>query len=489
MNFESDKFSQLLTYNSKEPVLFNSALFLFMLLGVLLIYYILQKRNSARIFFLTVFSLYFYYKSCGYFVGLIVLSAVIDYNLSQLIYKSENQIKRKAIMILSVTLNLGMLAYFKYTNFFIEIINQFQTNKISFFTIFLPVGISFYTFENLSYTIDVYRKEFKPINNFFDYLFFLSFFPKLIAGPIVRASDFIPQIRMKYEINKERFGKGLFLICGGLIKKAIISDYISINFVDRVFDNPNLYTGIENLFAVYGYTLQIYCDFSGYSDIAIGIALWLGFTIPENFNLPYQSTNITEFWHKWHISLSTWLRDYLYIPLGGNKKGKWRQHLNLFTTMVLGGLWHGASFKFVLWGAMHGIGLAIDKQFVNFRKSKNNVALKFIGWLITFNFVAFCWIFFRAADLNNVREILNQIANSAVSFKMIDTVIISYKPVFILLALGYLMHFTPKILNKGVENTLSKSPILVQSIILSLVIWLVIQTKSAEIQPFIYFQF
>src|SRR5690606_35141846 len=266
----------------------------------------------------------------------------------------------------------------------------------------LPIGISFFTFQSLSYTIDVYRKDLTPTRSLLDYAFFVSFFPLLVAGPIVRASYFLPQLQQPLLVTREAFGRGVFLILAGLVKKAVIADYISVNFVDRVFDNPALYSGLENLLAVYGYALQIYCDFSGYSDMAIGIALLLGFQFPNNFNFnsPYRSLSITEFWRRWHISLSTWLRDYLYISLGGNRRGRLRTYLNQFITMVLGGLWHGASLRFLLWGAMHGVGLAVHKIWMSWTKNtwlgRSSWAGSFLSWILTFHFVCFTWIFFRA---------------------------------------------------------------------------------------------
>ena len=359
------KLLHLLAYDSKNPLLFNSGFFLFLFLFFLLFYTIIHQKIRLRLVYLLLFSLYFFYKACGFYFLLIILSAVVDFNLSNLIYRIKSIKKKRFLLIFSIVINLGLLIYFKYTNFFIGIINDAELGHLQPLKIFLPIGISFYTFENLSYTIDVYRGKFKPTNKFLDYCFFLSFFPKLVAGPIVRASDFIPQIRKKVYVSKEDLGRALFLIIGGLFKKAVISDYISINFVDRVFDNPTLYSGFENLMAVYGYALQIYCDFSGYSDMAIGIALMIGIKIPMNFDSPYQSSSITEFWRRWHISLSSWLRDYLYISLGGNRNGKIRQYVNLAITMILGGLWHGANWKFILWGAMHGIALGFEKFIKN----------------------------------------------------------------------------------------------------------------------------
>ena len=285
-------------------------------------------------------------------------------------------------------MNLGLLSYFKYsyflTGFFNSLFgttyqpvdylahwtNYLTGSNLEIAHIILPVGISFYTFQSISYSVDIYRGLIKPVNRFLDFAFFVSFFPQLVAGPIVRATEFVPQIYKPYNLTRPEFNRAIFLILGGLIKKILISDYISSNFVDRVFASPGSYTGFENLMSVYGYTIQIYCDFSGYTDIAIGVALLLGFRLSINFDAPYISQNITEFWRRWHISLSTWLRDYLYISLGGNRKGKVRQYVNLFITMLLGGLWHGAHIKFLIWGALHGVALAIHKLYMQVTGTK-----------------------------------------------------------------------------------------------------------------------
>lgn len=482
------KFLHLLAYDSKNPILFNSGFFLFMFLLFLFFYSIIHQKIKLRLIYLILFSLYFFYKACGFYFLLIILSAIVDFNLSNWIYKTNSSVRKKLLLIFSITVNLGLLAYFKYTNFFIGIINDAQIGQLQPLKIFLPIGISFYTFENLSYIIDVYRGKFKPAISFLDYCCFLSFFPKLVAGPIVRASDFIPQIRNKIYISKEDSGRALFLITGGLFKKAIISDYISINFVDRVFDNPMLYSGFENLMAVYGYALQIYCDFSGYSDMAIGIALMIGIKISINFNSPYQSSSITEFWRRWHISLSSWLRDYLYISLGGNRTGKTKQYVNLMITMLIGGLWHGASWKFVLWGGMHGLALGVDKFIKSFFYFKPNYLLKISGIIFTFHFVCFCWIFFRASSLQTSFDVINQILFSFKGAIYIQ-VLISYKEVFILFFIGYFLHFLPQQIDMKTEQLITRAPIFAKSLLLALIIYLVIQTKSADIQPFIYFQF
>jgi alginate O-acetyltransferase complex protein AlgI len=334
----------------------------------------------------------------------------------------------------------------------------------------------------------VYRKELKPIHHIVDYAFFVSFFPQLVAGPIVRASDFLPQVRKPTFISAEMLGRGVFLIACGLFKKAIISDYISLNYVDRIFDNPTLYSGVENLIGLYGYALQIYCDFSGYSDMAIGIALLLGYEFNINFNSPYQSSSITEFWRRWHISLSTWLRDYLYISLGGNRKGRIRTYINLLITMLLGGLWHGAAFRFIVWGALHGIALALDKFIKERIKLPNTNAIRVLGMFFTFHFVCFAWIFFRAADMTVAAQMINQILfefNPLLFFQIVW----GYPLVIALMILGYFLHLLPKSLENLGQNEVSRIPLIGKAALLVIVILLVIQVKSSEIQPFIYFQF
>ena len=477
------------TYNPKQPLLFNSALFLGLFLIFYVIYILSRKTHYFRITYVVLFSLFFYYKSSGVYFWILIFSSVVDYSLSRLIYVEAQQFYRKFYLILSLVINLGMLGYFKYTNFFIDNYNSLFDGTMKFEDIVLPVGISFYTFQTLSYTIDVYRRELEPTKSFMDFLFFVSFFPQLVAGPIVRASDFIPQIYEKLKLTKEDFNRALFLIIGGLIKKAVISDYISSNFVDRVFDAPNSYTAFENLMASYGYAIQIYCDFSGYSDIAIGLALLMGFWLPDNFRTPYQSASITEFWRRWHISLSSWLRDYLYISLGGNRKGKIRTYFNLFMTMLLGGLWHGASWKFVVWGVLHGLALVVEKFFGQFIKLPKNVFVRTIQVILTFHFVVFCWLFFRAKDFATAFQIADNITKLTFNLEQWQTIILGYKNVFLLIAIGVVWHFIPVKTLAGMQKTFSSLPLIAKAVLLGLIYWVVYATASADTQPFIYFQF
>ena len=490
-NIDLNKLTDQFLFKADQPMIFNSGFFLFLFTGFLFVYFLIAHTQRPKLIFVTLFSYYFYYKSSGLYFLVLLNCTLIDYWLAHRIHETNNLLKRKWLMITSLIINLGTLAYFKYTNFLSDLFSQVSGSPERTFDIFLPVGISFFTFQSLSYTIDVYRGNLKPADHFLDYAFYLSFFPQLVAGPIVRAADFIPQIRQQTYVTNEMAGKGFFLIITGLFKKAVISNYISLNFVDRVFDAPTLYSGIENLFAVYGYALQIYCDFSGYSDMAIGIALLLGFHFNINFNSPYRSLNITEFWRRWHISLSSWLKDYLYISLGGNRKGKFRTYINLMLTMLLGGLWHGAAMRFVIWGGLHGAALAIHKYvsgsgfFKRFTGSRIQVAL---SWLITFHFVCFCWIFFRAPDLDVVSSMIGQILNSF-SGHLLSQLVNGYPFVMLLMTIGYILHFLPESAEQWAEKNATKLPMAGKVALFTAMIVLVIQTKSAGIQPFIYFQF
>ncbi len=476
-------------------MIFSSGLFLLLFCGFMLIYASLRSRNTIRIWYVIAFSLYFYYKSSGLYLLLLLFAAVSDFVIGATLARSSSSGRRKALVVLSVVINLGMLFYFKYTNFFGEIASTlFGAELFEFQNIFLPVGISFFVFQSMSYTIDIYRSKIEPLRRFGDYLFYLSFFPQLVAGPIVRAKDFIPQIRKPLFVSGEMMARSIFLIATGLFKKAIISDYISLNFVDRVFDDPLLYSGLESLMAIYGYALQIYCDFSGYSDMAIGLALMLGFSFPKNFDAPYKSATITEFWRRWHISLSSWLRDYLYISLGGNRKGRVRTYINLLLTMLLGGLWHGAALRFVLWGALHGAALALHKMWLSLNpKAKASgeqmgVAARTVGIFLTFNLVCLGWLLFRANSMECVSLMLHQILfnfNAA----LLPQVVSGYGVVVAMLVGGYALHMLPSAWSEWCCLKLQKGGFWLQLLVMVVMIWLVVQMKSSEIQPFIYFQF
>lgn len=332
--------TDILLYDRANPLLFNTGLFLLLFVGFLLIYQALRRWHTVKMLFVIAFSLYFYYKSSAQYCFILLGVCISDYALGRWLGAVANNAGRRAIVWLNVVINVGMLVYFKYFNLLYETFANITSTSFDPLDIILPAGISFFTFRSISYMVDIYRREIEPCRNFLDYTFFLTFFPPLLAGPVVRAKDMLPQIKENPVATRAMVAEGLFLIIAGLIKKVVIADYISGNFVDRIFDNPSLYTGFENMMGAVGFALQLYCDFSGYSDMAIGIALLLGYRFKDNFNSPYKSQSPTEFWKRWHISLSSWLMDYIYIPLGGNRKGRRRQRANLMATMLILSLIH-----------------------------------------------------------------------------------------------------------------------------------------------------
>lgn len=545
-DFDIQALGEQFLYDPKNPLLFNNGFFVFFFAAFIVLYYWLRNRLAARRYVFCFFSLYFFYKASGSFVGLVILSAIVDYLLSNAIYRQQEPVRKKGLLLLSVVFNLGLLFYFKYTDFFIELSNTLFQTGFQPLNLLLPVGISFYTFENLSYTIDVYRGQLEPARKFSDYLLFLSFFPKLVMGPIVRAHDFVPQINRPWTLQESDFAQGFYLIFSGLFKKLIISDYLTLNFVDYVFDDPARYTGLENLLAVYGYAIVIYCDFSGYSDVALGIGRWLGFSLPVNFLSPYQSGNITEFWRRWHISLSSWLRDYLYIPLGGNRGRSFASVLfpaiffgglfwsvysllglslfvsisisllllslfllpaiiqrnrqtaftgmNLFTTMLLGGFWHGASFNFLIWGALHGIGLAIHKlwkmgpgAWID-QRNRPSLGYRILMLLITFHFVCLGWVFFKADTFEIAGAMLQQIT-SDFSWSVWPAFFGNYKTVVGLMALAFLLHAIPDDwMNKRIHH-FARMPLIVYLLIFFGFALLYGVFKAAEPVMPIYLQF
>jgi D-alanyl-lipoteichoic acid acyltransferase DltB (MBOAT superfamily) len=328
---------------------------------------------------------------------------------ARLIHRTEDARRRKWIVGAAVALDLGVLAVFKYYAFFVQDIGDVLDAihlglPVPLLTIALPVGVSFFTFQAISYTVDVYRRVIEPAGTL-DVAIYLSFFSHLVAGPIVRAREFLPQLASPRDRTRVAVGPGMMLIAVGLVKKVVLADYLARTLVDPVFGVPQAYAGPDVLLATYGYAAQIYCDFSGYTDIAIGLALLMGFVFPQNFDRPYRSTGFREFWRRWHMTLSRFLRDFLYIPLGGNRKGRWKTYRNLMITMVLGGLWHGAAWTFVLWGALHGAGLCTEHALGD-RWSRLPAWLR---WLVTFHLICFGWILFRSQGLGLVGDFLSRL--------------------------------------------------------------------------------
>jgi alginate O-acetyltransferase complex protein AlgI len=446
------------------------------------------KNHRIRKRVLLVASYYFYAYWDWRFLSLILISTMVDYLVALGLARTQASRSRKALLIVSLTCNLGLLGFFKYFNFFVASLESlFGSFGLHAGTlhIVLPIGISFYTFQTLSYTIDVYRGRLEPCRNFFDFALFVAFFPQLVAGPIVRASDFLPQL----QANPKPGGYDVFLgfrqFTIGLFKKVFIADHIAL-FVDYVFGNAGAFGAATTWLAVLAYGLQIYCDFSGYSDMAIGAARVMGYHLPTNFRLPYLATSVTDFWHRWHISLSTWLRDYLYIPLGGNRKGRRRTYVNLFVTMVLGGLWHGAAWTFVVWGAIHGLVLMAEKwlrpHLAPMLASESvRGASKVVGWFVTMLVVFTAWVFFRAASFAQAFLMLRQMygfGSGAAWFEPFTISVLAAMTVISILAAARILN-----LHRLAYDRFA-TPVVLFSMW-----WLVLVFPVEGFKPFVYFQF
>ncbi|MDR2836124.1 MAG: MBOAT family protein [Bacteroidales bacterium] len=542
-------------FDPKTPLGFTSLYFWIFFTIVFLGYYLINKNNFIRSLYLLLVSLFFYYKTSGVFFILLIFSTLFNYWFGNIIYNKEKISSKKIFLALSIFVNLLVLSYFKYTFFIIGTINHiFGTNIIpydyimDFVNIFsgsnfnvskilLPAGISFYMFQTMSYTIDIYKNKIVPVKNIVDFGFFVSFFPLLVAGPILRASEFIPQIYKKFQLSRYEFGMAIFLILKGFVKKIMIGDYLAVNFIDRVFSNPARYSGFENFMATISYSLQVYMDFSAYSDIAIGIALLMGFRIPANFNSPYKAKNVGDFWKRWHISLSSWLKDYLYIPLGGNRNastgtfvniglfflifGLMAKNLyvslilliiplflfilsyfvpktkkfiitntNLMITMLLGGLWHGSSWNFLIWGGLNGAGIVVYKLWkkISPYEKINRWWAYVIKIVITFSFITFTRIFFRAKDLETAKSLMSQIWNNF-NISGISKIITGYYKIWIILILGFASHWLSYDLKNKWKDKFINAPHWVQVIIVVLTIFIVYQSICSDMQAFIYFQF
>lgn len=491
-SIDTQALSALLRFDAAQPLLFNTGLFMFLFVAFLLIYQAMRRWRTAKMLVVIAFSLYFYYKSSAEYCFILLGVCAMDYLLGLWMGTASRNWVRRLIVAINVVANVGMLVYFKYINLIFETFANFAGSDFSHFDIILPAGISFFTFRSISYIVDLYRRKLPPCRNVLDYVFFLTFFPPLLAGPVVRAVDFLPQLKTDAVATRAMVGEGLFLIMSGLIKKVVIADYISGNFVDRIFENPTLYSGFENMMGTIGFTLQLYCDFSGYSDMAIGLALLLGYRLKANFDSPFKSQSPTEFWRRWHISLSLWIRDYIYIPLGGNRHGKRRRDLNLFTTMLIGGLWHGASWMYMLWGGYHGALLvghkAVKRVWPHHPLMRFRGLMRVSNILITFTLVVIGFTFFRCTSLENVGEMATQVFTDfrpgiAVEFAK------AYAMILTVIGIGFALHFSPSSWRNYLVSRYISLPIIVQAIILAIVLFIVVQTRQSELVPFVYLQY
>ncbi len=467
-------------------MLFSQLIFVVFIAVVLALLFII-RNNRWRKVVLLIASYYFYAYWDWRFCGLLLFSTLVDFAVGQGLKRTEVSLRRKLLLAVSVIANLGVLGFFKYYNFFVDSLQRLCAPlgwHLQTLDIILPVGISFYTFQTLSYTIDVYRKRIDVCDRPLDFALYVAFFPQLVAGPIVRASALLPQFGEYRALTAERFFQGFRRFMFGLVKKVLFADHLAL-VSDYVFANHSVLDGATVWIGVLAYTGQIYCDFSGYSDMAIGVARIMGYDFNENFDHPYSSTSLTMFWRKWHISLSTWLRDYLYIPLGGNRRGEYRTHVNLMVTMLLGGLWHGAAWNFVLWGAIHGIALVIEKTRKTYESMQEaTLWRRSWGWARTMLVVVFTWVFFRAQDFSQATAILAKMLGLASSNADISW--ISIRAVIILPLLA-LIHW----MRGGRYHHLVDLPPgkWYTAFILFTMVWLVILFRARGFHPFVYFQF
>ncbi len=465
-------------------MLFNSYAFGLFFLLVWSVYWALRKTQRARIWWLLVASYFFYGWWDWRFLFLIAGSTLIDYLIGAKLGRTADTRSRKRLVVLSLVANLGTLGFFKYWGFFTHevarLIESFGLEaNLPTLSILLPVGISFYTFQTLSYTIDVYRKHLEPERDFARFALFVAFFPQLVAGPIVRAREFLPQIDRPPVLTSKAFESGLTLFLWGLVKKIVIADYLGRELVDAVWSNPASYGGAFSLLGIYGYALQIYGDFSGYSDSAIGIARMLGFELTKNFEAPYRATSPRDFWRRWHISLSTWLRDYLYISLGGNRQSELKTYRNLMLTMLLGGLWHGASWMFVLWGAYHGLLLSLDRRFGSMEPKRllSIWAMRF-G---TFHLICLGWVFFRSATPAQAFAVLDSLAHPQPEVSLPNGV-------YLALLFGIGTHLLPPGVKQRLRDLFRALPPVLKGAAYALILGLLLNAYSGA-APFIYFQF
>lgn len=609
--------SRQFAFDDSAPLLFTQFYFWAFFAVVMLFVSMFQKRILLRNTFLFFVSIFFYYKTSGIFVLILLFATLASFIIGKLISKTNHGPLRNSILALGIVVNLAVLCYFKYAYFVIDMLNGLLGTSwevVDYFAvvgnaitgsaafsvdvIMLPVGISFYTFQCVSYLMDIYRERIQPVGNILNYGFYVSFFPQLVAGPIVRANEFVRQLYRPYSLSRRHFGLAVFWIMNGLAKKIILSDYIAVNFIDRVFENPTMYSGFENLTALFGYSLQVYADFSGYTDIATGVALMMGFYLPQNFNSPYKAPNAANFWKRWHMSLSRWLQDYLYIPMGGNRNATFGTYaviatvalvgtilsgniwvavaimtlaaglsifvvlrpdkrkfittnINSMNTMLLGGLWHGASWNFMIWGGLNGIGMIIYKiwkpmgiyvralvsmavfglcfylahitawPFFNMatvwvgamaagallRALYNLVRIPFqLRWLEqawaiaqTFVFITFTRLFFRSGSnldpaeanetaWNTAKDMVHQIGQPW-NTSLIPNMTAHYSNIFALIIIGMIIHWLPERLKRRYRLSFAMMPLPVMVVAVVLIVFLVYQFVTADQQKFIYYQF
>ena len=473
---------------------FTSGTYYAFLITIFFLYWTVGWRIRLRIVLVVLASCFFYWVAGGRALILVIALSLTDFTTTRLMTHFTDRKHRRRLLLVSLILDIGALCVFKYADFFIRSVVD-GLSIIGFspaepkVNIVAPIGISFFVFQSLAYVIDVYRKDSEPARSYIEYLAFVSFFPTIVAGPILRARQFLPQRRANLMLDSTTGGEALFLIAVGLIKKIAIADYLSANLVERVFDFPERFSSLEVIAAVYGYALQIYADFSGYTDIAIGSAMLLGFVLPMNFNSPYKALDLPDFWRRWHISLSTWLRDYVFFPLAGHRtKHSIVLYGGLVITMLIGGLWHGPSWTFVVWGLIHGFGLVAVRSWAALRKRlrrerRTDKLSGIVSVAITFHFVCFAWIFFRAETLERALAVLCQIVALST-----DTSNLPFPIVFII-AIGFVIHWAPPGWSKALRDGFVRLPSPAQACLLFVTALGLYLVASTDVVPFIYARF
>ena len=476
----------LLSFDALSPMTLASGFFLFAFVLFMSGYMLVRRRANLRNIYVLLFSLYFYYKLSGVYLLLLLFVAVSDFLIGGRVARCKEQGRSsRGWVALSVVINVAILTYFKATNAFVDWFNGlYGDGTLDIESVVVPAGVSFFVFQSLAYVIDISRGTISPLRKFSDYLFLLAFFPKMFLGPLVRAKEFIPQIESGgLAISREDLGRAVTLIAGGLIKYAVIAKSLGVLFVNPAFEGELGDGGLVALMGIYGFTLQIYCDFSGYSDIAVGVALLMGFRLPDNFNAPYHSATITEFWRRWHISLSTWLKDYLYISLGGNRRGAVRTYLNLIITMFLGGLWHGVGLTFVAWGLLHGVALALHKVWMRLVPAAKSVGSEMkplwrvLATIFTFNLVAFGWLLFASEDMAEVSDMLNRIIYNF-SFADFMPMVETSGVAMVLMVIGYVMHAMPRSVDNMCQRAVLRVGFVGEVLVMVVAIWMVMQCDA-----------
>lgn len=495
------KLAGLFVYSPDNPLQFGTLTFMFFLALGLLVYHAIYPNQRLRATFLLLFSAFIYYKIGGLFLILLLGVGVVNYFFGKILFGIADTDKRRYVLWGMVILNVGLLAYFKYTNFVLSQIATLQETEFTALDIMLPIGISFYIFKVLSFLFDIYYEKYEELPRLDDFMLYVTFFGNIQAGPIDRADEFIPQIKQNLLTSPEgktTTGLAVFYLASGIIKKLIIADYISLNFITRVFEDPLRFTGAENILAIYGFSIQIYFDFSGYSDMAVGMALLFGYKIIDNFNSPYKATSVADFWRRWHISLSRWLLDYLFTPMqmGLRNMKQYGNAIALIVTFAVCGLWHGATWGFIIWGTVHGFIMGYSvltkklraKGLMKVGVKEGGKVLNFVRGFITFNIITLTWIFFKVDSLDKIPMIYTQITEN------LHVVVFSqfyggFPGVLIFFVIGLIIIFFPEGAKEKIKTGLMNMPFWAQGLVLGLVIYLASQIMMAEMVPPIYFEF